>query len=131
MLTRSMLALIAISACACATTSNDKKDLTPAEVARYQEAVDQNPSSIPEGTQVIVSVTGDPRDIEAALNAQAQPVPQASQRDFTVDASTYEQFFSASPAMILSRMQLDPVRDGSALLGYRIVKFTNVRLPQV
>lgn len=112
----------ALTVCACATTSNDKKDLTPQEVAKYQEALDRAPDSIAPGTEFVVTATGDPQDIAAAT----APSPEAVvvSRDLTVPAEAYDAFFSQSPAIVLGRVQLDPVRDGNTLLGWRIVKFT-------
>ena len=96
---------VSISALGCATTNNDKRDLTPKEVARFQEEIDRHPSSVPIGTEINVSVTGE--------------MPKA------VPAADYDAFFAESPAIILGRLTLDPVRDGSAFLGYKIAKFNN------
>ena len=110
-----LLLFTAMTVLACATTNNDKRDLTPQEVARFQEEIDKHPSSVPMGTEINVSVTGEmPKDI---------PAQPAVSRDFAVSAADYDAFFADSPAVILGRVTLDPVRDGSALLGYKIVKF--------
>ena len=110
-----LLLSFSLSALGCATTNNDKRDLTPKEVARFQEEIDRHPSSVPMGTEINVSVTGE--------MPKAVPEKPAVSRDFTVSAAEYDAFFADSPAVVLGRMTLDPVRDGSALLGYKIVKF--------
>lgn len=112
--------LLHASGCATSTANHD---LSPQEVARYQEAIDKNPSSVPMGTEITVSVSGE-------LPAPA-PVPQTVARDFTVPAADYDAFFAESPAVILGRLTLDPVRDGNTLLGYRIVKFNRERFDGV
>jgi type II secretory pathway component PulC len=110
-----LLLSFSLSALGCATTNNDKRDLTPKEVARFQEEIDRHPSSVPIGTEINVSVTGE--------MPKAVPAKPAVSRDFTVPAAEYDAFFADSPAVVLGRVTLDPVRDGSALLGYKIVKF--------
>lgn len=42
-------------------------------------------------------------------------------RTFDVLESVYRDFFSQSPAVILSKVSLEPIQDGTSLLGYRIV----------
>lgn len=43
-------------------------------------------------------------------------------RNFDVDTAAYEAFFGQSPAFVLSRMKLEPIQDGTHLLGYRIAE---------
>jgi type II secretory pathway component PulC len=107
-----LLLFTAMNILACASTP-DKRDLTPQEVARFQEEIDKHPSSVPMGTEINVSVSGE----------MPQPAKPAVERSFTVPSADYDAFFADSPAVILGRVTLDPVRDGSALLGYKIVKF--------
>ena len=108
---------VSLSALGCATTNNDKRDLTPKEVARFQEEIDRHPSSVPIGTELNVSVTGE--------MPKAVPAQPTVSRDFSVPAADYDAFFAESPAIILGRLTLEPVRDGSAFLGYKIAKFNN------
>lgn len=46
-------------------------------------------------------------------------------RSFDVDESTYNEFFDQSPATVLARLSLEPIQDGTSLLGYRITHIAN------
>ncbi len=46
-------------------------------------------------------------------------------RTFDVDESTYNEFFDQSPATVLARLSLEPIQDGTSLLGYRITHIAN------
>lgn len=46
-------------------------------------------------------------------------------RSFDVDESTYNAFFDQSPATVLARLSLEPIQDGTSLLGYRITHIAN------
>ena len=46
-------------------------------------------------------------------------------RTFDVDESIYNEFFDQSPATVLARLSLEPIQDGTSLLGYRITHIAN------
>ena len=46
-------------------------------------------------------------------------------RTFDVDESTYNQCSAQSPATVLARLSLEPIQDGTSLLGYRITHIAN------
>ena len=112
----------------CASKQN-KSTMTAAEEARYAAAIEnadaQQPPMIETGETVIVNATGNIS--EGALadredNAvESQNTPVQPSRSFKVSRSEYDDFFTQSPPpVILSWFDLDPVRDGTSLLGYRI-----------
>ena len=113
------LTLAASLTAACAPAPKDKKELTASEVAKYQEALDSSAHAVPMGTELTVSVSGD------APSALPDNVPANPARDIVVPAADYDAFFDASPAVILARVSLEPIRDGNTLLGYKIVKFND------
>lgn len=46
-------------------------------------------------------------------------------RTFDVDELIYNEFFDQSPATVLARLSLEPIQDGTSLLGYRITHIAN------
>lgn len=106
----------------CAAKQN-KKTLTAAEEARYAAAIEREdvnqPPIIEDGEVVIVNATGNVSESVLAEEI-AEPQPVVPARDFHVARSVYDDFFAQSPALILARFNLEPIQDGTALLGYRI-----------
>ncbi len=110
---------------ACASTKREKKDLTAEAVAKYQEALDKSESSVPLGTQLTVSVSGDmPKQFD-------NPSSDVPSRTFNVPAEAYDAFFTQSPGEVFTWVELEPIQDGGTLLGYRIVKFKGQSFPSV
>ena len=123
----------------CATTSN-VSEMTPKEEARYQAAIEaaqaQQPSRLAVGDTVELDAgRGMVRVIEAdttqTATETAQETTQAAEaapadyttsdgRHFEVAPAAYDAFFEQSPATVLSWFELEPIQDGSTLLGYRI-----------
>ncbi len=69
------------------------------------------------------SQIGAPAQESAQTGAVAQAVAiSGGGRTFDVEASVYDAFFEQSPAAVLSRFALDPIQDGTNLLGYRIAE---------
>ena len=112
---------VGLLACGCATT-RQVKEMSAAEEARYAAAIEEaevkSPSPLEEG-DVIVVTTGE--TAEEALSHIQQDVPVVS-RSFKVPRAEYDAFFAQSPAVVLARMQLEPIVDGGSLLGYRVRK---------
>ena len=103
----------------CASSSSPAH-MSAKDEARYEAAIikadEENPPSIQVGDTIVVNMGSS--DNRIPVDAEA-PAP-ALRRNFEVDRQAYDDFFNQSPAVILGRMQLDPIRDGTSLLGYRI-----------
>lgn len=124
-------------ACGCATTSH-VSEMTPREEARYQAAIEsaetQQPSRLAVGDTVELDAgRGVVRVIEAPTaetspTAENAPTTENAKADYTtsdgrhfdVSPASYASFFEQSPATVLSWFELEPIQDGSTLLGYRI-----------
>ncbi|MBR4985548.1 MAG: hypothetical protein IKY83_07410 [Proteobacteria bacterium] len=126
-----LVLFVSLLVCGCAA-SHQVKEMSAADEARYATAIEEadvkSPSPVEAG-DVFVVTTGE--TAEDAL-AYIQDTPSVS-RKFTVARADYDAFFAQSPAVILARMQLEPVTDGSSLLGYRvrdIKRFEGVDLQQ-
>ena len=102
----------------------DKKTMTAAEEARYAAAIEQaemeNPSPIQPGDEIVVNMSGDPAAAQSVISAPESQTPAAPARSFEVSRAEYDSFFAQSPAVILARLELEPIMDGTSLLGYRI-----------
>lgn len=69
------------------------------------------------------SETGETDRDAARIGAGAQDVATSDGgRSFDVAESVYAAFFEQSPAVVLSRFALEPIQDGTNLLGYRIAE---------
>lgn len=116
-----ILVMVVLLVSGCATT-RQVKEMSAAEEARYAAAIEEaevkSPSPLEEG-DVIVVTTGE--TAEEALSRLQPEVPAVSRR-FKVPRAEYDAFFSQSPAVVLARMQLEPITDGGTLLGYRVLK---------
>ncbi len=120
------IAIICLMA-GCASKQN-KSTMTAAEEARYAAAIEsedaQQPPIIDTGETVIVNATGNISEGAIADRednvSEAASTPVQPSRTFKVPRSEYDDFFAQSPAVLLARLELDPIRDGTTLLGYRI-----------
>lgn len=105
----------------CASNQH-KTTMTAADEARYAEAIERSdaeqPPVIEPGETVIVNATGDVS--EGALADKTIAEKPAISRSFSVLRSEYDAFFAQSPAIVLGRVELEPIQDGTTLLGYRI-----------
>ena len=101
--------------------------LAPAEMsakdeARYKAAIEkadaENPPQLEVGETVVINYGSS----EPSAEVIAQPVEV--KRTFEVSRQEYDAFFEQSPAVVLGRMVLQPINDGTSLLGYRIKTLT-------
>ena len=111
---------------ACATSSSPKA-MSAKDEARFAAAIEkadaENPPALQPGDTLVVSIGENAaKDVAAQANAMPQsPAPtQTLAREFNVTRADYDAFFAQSPAIVLGRMTLDPIQDGTTLLGYRI-----------
>ena len=121
-----LVCMVLILGSSCASTKSSA-EMSAKDEARYKAAIEkadqENPPPIQMGEKVVVNMSGS-SDMEAMAMAEAEsglaePAPGVK-RDFEVSRESYESFFNQSPAVVLGRMVLEPIHDGTSLLGYRI-----------
>ena len=121
---RTMIMMAVAGACLFAgcASNQQKTTMTAADEARYAEAIEREdtkqPPVIEPGETVIVNATGDVS--EGALAEDTIAEKPAISRSFSVPRAEYDAFFAQSPAVVLGRVELEPIQDGTTLLGYRI-----------
>ena len=103
----------------CASSSAPAQ-MSAKDEARYEAAIQkadaENPPTIGIGDTIVVNMGSSNNSVPVAIEAP-EPVLM---RNFEVSRQAYDDFFNQSPGVILGRMKLDPIRDGTSLLGYRI-----------
>ena len=123
-----LVSLFLFNACATTSGSQTMSAKYEARVAAAIEKADaENPPALEPGDTVVVSVGDISPNSVASEPAQAP----ALAREFGVSRADYDAFFAQSPAIILGRLTLEPIQDGTTLLGYRIKdlkSFTGVDL---
>lgn len=129
--------------CGCGTAGTRNAPMSVKDEARYAAAIeasaDQGYQIIGEGEMLTVdtdtgklvvrpapdSATKGDKEEASSESAESDMSNAVTVRDggrtFDVLESVYRDFFSKSPAVILSRVSLEPIQDGTNLLGYRIV----------
>jgi len=114
-------AMVFTWAAGCATSPPSV--MSAREEARYAEAIEASPaSSVSMGSSVDISVGRATSPETEQTSTPAQNIASRPERTFSVSRQDYEAFFGLPPASVLSRMALDPIRDGVQLLGYRVVE---------
>ena len=142
------LIVAAICFCGCGTTANKNTPMSAKDEARYAAAIE---ASAGQGYQIIedgemltmdtetgkLIVRPAPKSTTTNHNADkssgdkptrdtlAKMTTHDGGRTFDVDESTYNEFFDQSPATVLARLSLEPIQDGTSLLGYRITHIAN------
>lgn len=116
-----ILALVAVFAFAC-TQAKSPAPMSAADEAAYAAAIEREDAKQAPAVALAESIVV---GVGPYSQADDSPLPvemtaPAPSRRFAVSQSDYEAFFAEGPAVVLGRFELEPVRDGSELLGYRI-----------
>lgn len=120
-----ILLLVAAFSLSC-TQNKPQPTMTAADEEAYAIAIEREDAKqapkVALAESIVVGIgpksQGDDSQLPVDLTA-----PQVK-RQIDVLQNNYEAFFAEGPAVVLGRLELEPVRDGSELLGYRI---TNIR----
>lgn len=107
-------ACVALVLCMGCSSGHRPATMSAAQEAHYRKAIAQQDQERPPllqlGQSVAIDLTGDLASIEAL----------PAERSFEVSPQAYHAFFAQSPALLLAKMKLEPVMDGTSLVGYRI-----------